>query len=63
MADTVSELVVRITGDASDLESAIKDVTKELSTLEKAQGGSVTANGKATQGLSSYQKQMEKVRN
>lgn len=62
MADTVSELVVRITGDASDLESAIKDVTKELNGLEKAQGGSVTANGKATQGLSSYQKQMEKVK-
>lgn len=40
MADTVSELVVRITGDASDLEGTINDVSESLSNLERQQSQS-----------------------
>ncbi|MDY3971123.1 MAG: phage tail tape measure protein, partial [Clostridia bacterium] len=59
MADEVAELVVKITGDASDLESTINGVASELSKLEKAQGGgnSVTASG--TKGLEAYGQQLQ----
>ena len=59
MADEVAELVVKITGDASDLESTINGVASELSKLEKAQGGgnSVTASG--TKGLKAYGQQLQ----
>ena len=44
MADEIAELVVKITGDASDLESTINGVASELSKLEKAQGGGFTGD-------------------
>ena len=51
MADVIDELVVRITGDASDLERTISKVESELSKLEKVQTGATSAsksNAKAT---------------
>jgi TP901 family phage tail tape measure protein len=61
MADAISELVVKITGDASDLESTITSVTGELESLSKVQGGSNSTTTTGTKGLAAYQKQMEKA--
>lgn len=61
MADEIAELVVKITGDASGLESTINGVASELSALEKAQGSSTAANSAATKGLAAYKKQMSEA--
>ena len=61
MADEIAELVVKITGDASGLESTINGVSSELSKLEKVQGKSTAANGAATKGLAAYKKQMSEA--
>lgn len=45
MADEVAELVVKISGDASGLESTINGVASELSALEKVQGSNKGIGG------------------
>ena len=55
MADA-AELVVRIRGDASDLEATISSVESELSKLEQTQSKN---NNTSTKGLTAYKKQMQ----
>lgn len=55
MADA-AELVVRIRGDASDLEATISGVESELSKLEQTQSKN---NNTSTKGLTAYKKQMQ----
>nr|DAW36514.1 MAG TPA: minor tail protein [Bacteriophage sp.] len=55
MADA-AELVVRIRGDASDLEETISSVESELSKLEQTQSKN---NNTSTKGLTAYKKQMQ----
>lgn len=55
MADA-AELVVRIRGDASDLEATISSVESELSKLEQTQSKN---NNTSTKGLAAYKKQMQ----
>lgn len=55
MADA-AELVVRIRGDASDLEATINSVESELSKLEQTQSKN---NNTSTKGLTAYKKQMQ----
>ena len=55
MADA-AELVVRIRGDASDLEATISSVESELSKLEQTQSKN---NKTSTKGLTAYKKQMQ----
>lgn len=55
MADA-AELVVRIRGDASDLEATISSVENELSKLEQTQSKN---NNTSTKGLTAYKKQMQ----
>ena len=55
MADA-AELVVRIRGDASDLEATINGVESELSKLEQTQSKN---NNTSTKGLTAYKKQMQ----
>lgn len=55
MADA-AELVVRIRGDASDLEATISSVESELSKLEQTQSKN---NNTSTKGLMAYKKQMQ----
>lgn len=57
MADA-AELVVRIRGDASDLEATISSVESELSKLEQTQSKN---NNTSTKGLTAYKKQMQDV--
>lgn len=59
MADEIAELVVKITGDASGLESTINGVSSELSKLEKAQGGGNSATASGTKGLAAYGQQLQ----
>jgi TP901 family phage tail tape measure protein len=51
-----AELVVRIRGDASDLEATISSVESELSKLEQTQSKN---NNTSTKGLTAYKKQMQ----
>jgi len=51
-----AELVVRIRGDASDLEATISGVESELSKLEQTQSKN---NNTSTKGLTAYKKQMQ----
>jgi TP901 family phage tail tape measure protein len=51
-----AELVVRIRGDASDLEETISSVESELSKLEQTQSKN---NNTSTKGLTAYKKQMQ----
>lgn len=55
MADA-AELIVRIRGDASDLEATISSVESELSKLEQTQSKN---NNTSTKGLTAYKKQMQ----
>lgn len=55
MADA-AELVVRIRGDASDLEATISSVESELSKLEQTQSKN---NNTSAKGLTAYKKQMQ----
>ena len=55
MADA-AELVVKIRGDASDLEATISSVESELSKLEQTQSKN---NNTSTKGLTAYKKQMQ----
>ena len=55
MADA-AELVVRIRGDASDLETTISGVESELSKLEQTQSKN---NNTSIKGLTAYKKQMQ----
>lgn len=55
MADA-AELVVRIRGDASDLEATISSVESELSKLEQTQSKN---NNTSIKGLTAYKKQMQ----
>lgn len=55
MADA-AELVVRIRGDASDLEATISSVESELLKLEQTQSKN---NNTSTKGLTAYKKQMQ----
>lgn len=55
MADA-AELVVRIRGDASNLEATISSVESELSKLEQTQSKN---NNTSTKGLTAYKKQMQ----
>lgn len=55
MAD-VAELVVRIRGDASDLEATISGVSQQLEELERTQSKN---NNTSTKGLTAYKKQMQ----
>ena len=55
MADA-AELIVRIRGDASDLEATISGVESELSKLEQTQSKN---NNTSTKGLTAYKKQMQ----
>lgn len=57
MADA-AELVVRIRGDASDLEATISSVESELSKLEQTQSKN---NNTSTKGLTAYKKQMQEA--
>lgn len=54
MAEEIAELVVKIKGDASDLETAISGVTKELMSVEKS-------GASAGKGLASYEKQLKQA--
>jgi TP901 family phage tail tape measure protein len=51
-----AELIVRIRGDASDLEATISSVESELSKLEQTQSKN---NNTSTKGLTAYKKQMQ----
>lgn len=63
MAAELDGIVVKITGDASGLESTIKGVESELSALEKAQGKSNTVTATGTKGLGEYKKQLQETQN
>lgn len=54
MADEIAELVVKIRGDTSDLETAISSVTKELMAVEKS-------GASAGKGLAVYEKQLRQA--
>ncbi len=48
MAEEIDGIVVKISGDASDLESVINSVTAELENLEKVQSEAASATEKST---------------